>query len=207
MADTPAETSLQREQEVDLRDPLLAAFLALLWPGAGHIYQRRYAKAVLFMVCVLGTFLFGWDIGGQRTVYASWRPMDRRWHYFCQVWVGLPAWPAMIQSGESRPLGKDFMRQPDLSPPKSNLFNPGADQPTELDQWQLDYHSYYELGTVFTMVAGLLNLLVIFDAAGGPVGSTPAEDEKQKFGKNDRQKKPLRDGGSGETANSAEAQA
>ena len=205
MADTPAEKSSQLEQEVDLRDPLLAAFLALLWPGAGHIYQRRYAKAVLFMVCVLGTFYFGWDLGGQRVVYASWRPGDRRWHYLCQVWVGLPAWPAMIQSGHNRPLGEEFMRQPDLTPPIR--FNPGEDQPTELDQWQLQYHGYYELGTVFTMVAGLLNLLVIFDAAGGPVGSTPADEDKKKQKKDGQQKKPPDDEGSSETVKGAEAQA
>ena len=49
--------------EIDLRDPLIAGVLAWLWPGAGHLYQRRYAKGMLFMVCILGTFFFGLVLG------------------------------------------------------------------------------------------------------------------------------------------------
>ncbi|MEK6247496.1 MAG: hypothetical protein N2C12_04905 [Planctomycetales bacterium] len=169
-------TNNDSQQEIDLRDPLVAASLALLWPGLGHIYQGRKVKAAIFMVCILGTFIFGWLIGGQRVVYASWRDDDKRWHYFCQVWTGLPAWPAMIQaSEEGGPLGNDFMRQPNIS--------------DDLSAWQLKYNSYFELGTVFTMVAGLLNLLVIFDAAGGPMGSTPANGKKGKV-QIERPKKP-----------------
>ena len=35
--------------EIDLRNPLWAAFWALLWPGSGHIYQRRYSKGILLV--------------------------------------------------------------------------------------------------------------------------------------------------------------
>ena len=53
--------------EIDLRDPLVAGVLAWLWPGAGHLYQRRYAKGMLFMVCILGTFFFGLVLGKARS--------------------------------------------------------------------------------------------------------------------------------------------
>mgnify|MGYP001765665878 CR=1 FL=1 len=33
--------------EIDLRQPTVAAILAWLIPGAGHLYQRRYFKAAL----------------------------------------------------------------------------------------------------------------------------------------------------------------
>lgn len=186
MAEASDET--KQEQEIDLRDPLWAAFLALLWPGLGHLYQRRYAKGVLFMVCILGIFFLGWNLGGKKVVYTSWREstlpggkviVDHRWHYLCQVWVGLPAWPAILQAFDLRPFGKELMRRPRLTrpiTPEQDLIN---DQPTELDQWQLLYHGDYELGTVFTMIAGLLNLLVIFDAVGGPVGSTRNKKQHQ----------------------------
>jgi hypothetical protein len=179
-----SEPSPQNEttHEVDLKDPLFAAFLGLLLPGLGHLYQRRTAKGILYLVCILGMYLYGWDLGGRRVVYASWRPGDRRWPYLCQVWVGLPAWPAMIQSGFNLPLG-DFMRQP-------SLIRNHANGPNELDEWNRQYHSNFELGTVLTMVAGLLNILAIFDAAAGPVGSTTKpedqEDEKEKKGSDDR---------------------
>lgn len=175
---TDASNSNDQDQDIDLKDPRVAAFFALVWPGLGHLYQRRYRKGILFMVCILGIFFFGWNLGGKRVVYASWRDGDRRWHYFCQVWVGLPAWPAMVQALGNRPLGKEFMRPPSLNRPVNSGGNQQGDQPTELALWQLLHHSDYELGTVFTMIAGLLNLLVIFDAAAGPVGSTRRESNK-----------------------------
>ena len=173
---TDSSNNNSPNQEIDLKDPRLAAFLALLWPGLGHIYQHRYTKGILFMVCILGLFLFGWNLGGQRVVYASWRDGDRRWHYFCQVWVGLPAWPAMLQALDKGLFNKEFMRQPSLTQSFATKHDREHDQPTELDLWQLRHHSHYEMGTIFTMVAGLLNLLVIFDAAAGPVGSTRSDN-------------------------------
>ena len=65
--------------EVDLRNPALAAFWAWIWPGAGHMYQRRYAKGVLFMVCILSIYFFGLSLGGGHVVYASWTKNDKRW--------------------------------------------------------------------------------------------------------------------------------
>lgn len=161
--------------EIDLRNPLRAAFWALLWPGSGHIYQRRYAKGVLFMVCILSLFVTGWNLGGQKVVYASWRNGDRRWQYFCQFWTGIPAWPAILQTVNITPFGRDFMRRPAVDQQWLN-DQVNHDQPTEAALWQLNYHGDYELGTVFTMIAGLLNLLVIFDAAAGPV-----DTQKKRF--------------------------
>ena len=48
---------------VDLREPGKAALLAWLWPGAGHFYQRRFAKGFLFMICILSIFFFGLGLG------------------------------------------------------------------------------------------------------------------------------------------------
>ena len=48
---------------IRLRNAPLAALWAWLIPGAGHLYQRRYAKGLLFMVCILGTYFFGLAIG------------------------------------------------------------------------------------------------------------------------------------------------
>ena len=87
--------------EIDLKDPFLAAFLAWLIPGAGHWYQGRRHKAILFFVWILGTFVFGLYLGEGRVVYASWRDGDRRLPYLCQVGVGLPAMPALIQAAQN----------------------------------------------------------------------------------------------------------
>lgn len=148
------------EHPLVLRDPALAAFLAWLLPGAGHVYQRRTAKGVLFMVCILGTFFYGLFLGGGRVVYAQWRP-EKRLPYLCQVGVGLPALPALVQASRVNsgraPLLGGFMAPPRIVPGHS-----------ELADLHLKYHRYWELGTVYTMIAGLLNMLVIYDAWAGP---------------------------------------
>src|SRR5437870_7556008 len=84
--------------EIDLRDPALAAILAWLIPGAGHLYQRRTGKGLLFMICILGTYFFGLALGEGKVVYASWNQVDRRWQYPLQLGAGLPALPAIVQS-------------------------------------------------------------------------------------------------------------
>ena len=152
--------------EIDLRDPPVAALLAWLWPGAGHIYQRRFGKAALYMVCILGIYFFGFAIGDGHVVYASFEKQDRRLPYICQLGVGIPALPALVQAVRShvmedkQPLLNGFM-----APPKD--FNPH--EKDELAIWHGEYKFYFELGTLFTMVAGLLNILAVYDAGCGPV--------------------------------------
>ena len=54
--------------------------------------------------------------------------------------------------------------------------------PDELAQWNYELGEYFEIGTVFTMIAGLLNILAIFDAYGGPL-VVPTEEEKSRADK------------------------
>ncbi len=189
--------------KLDLRDPFWAAFLAWLWPGAGHLYQRRYAKGFLFMVCILGTFLFGFGLGRGRVVYASTRKNDFRWQYFPQLGAGLAALPALLQAYKTKngsdpwfpiayryPSGsKDrsgnfrnfeiiedveaFKKETDRRPLVDGLYAPPAgsidDQQNDvLGMWHLEAKQKFDIGTLFTIVAGLLNLLVIYDAFAGP---------------------------------------
>lgn len=161
----PAEPAL----EIDLRDPMVAGLLAWLWPGAGHLYQRRYAKGVLFMVCILGTFFFGLALGEGKVVYASWNRVEKRWQYPLQLGVGLPAAPALVQSLITR-RGGEPMFGGIMAPPRD---------PQELSNWHNDLNIRFELGTLYCMIAGLLNVLAIYDAACGPVVSEPA-DKKER---------------------------
>ena len=165
---------------VKLRNPWVAGVLAWLWPGAGHIYQARYAKGILFMVCVLTTYFFGFALGDGRVVYASFAKPDVRYAYLCQVGVGIPALPAMVQYHRLRndraPLFGDFM-----VPPGPLNETTGDDR---LSQWHSDLKGYFEIATLYTMVAGLLNMLAIYDAFAGPV--FPQPEDKQKRGPPDK---------------------
>lgn len=170
--ENPAAAVPSDHLEIDLKDPALAAVLAWLVPGLGHWYQGRRHKAILFFVCIMGTFGYGLYLGEGRVVYASWRDNDRRLPYFCQVGVGLPALPALVQAQRAKPLKfpvyERFMVPPDIG------------QGGEMDRLQKKLHRFWELGTVYTMIAGLLNILVIYDAWGGPAYAIPSPTPAKK---------------------------
>ena len=114
------------------------------------------------MVCILSTYFFGLAVGGGHVVYAAWNQNPRRWQYFCQVGVGLPALPALIQAQRVR-TGQAPLFGGLMAPP---VIDQDGDQ---LSHWHKKYGLYFELGTLYTMIAGLLNVLAIYDAYAGPV--------------------------------------
>lgn len=172
--------------EIELRQPVIAALLAWALPGLGHVYQGRTGKGLLFFVCVLGTFFYGLYLGGGKVVYAAvpWE-QQYRWQYWCQLGVGLPSTPMLVQRGRvlnnQEPLLKGFMAPPKNGPSdwKDDSGN-WTTQPNELAKWTVEHHPHFELGTVYTVVAGLLNVLVICDAAGGPLVISHQSDKKSK---------------------------
>ncbi len=182
----------EQEPSVELKDPAVAALLAWLVPGLGHYYQGRTAKAVLFFVCIIGTFVYGLYLGGSselgwgRSVYFSWRTGDKRLAYLCQIGTGIPAMPALVQANRVRrgkePLLDGFMAPPELAPESSDPRDKAP--PYTLDTLHAKLHRFFEFGTVYTMVAGLLNILAVYDAWGGPVfadrGKEDDEDEEDE---------------------------
>ncbi|MFM8188153.1 MAG: DUF6677 family protein [Pirellula sp.] len=176
--------------EVDLKNPAFAAFLAFLFPGAGHYYQGRKRKAILFAVCILGLFITGFIIGRGRVVYAypntfkvtnipkmlskkGWEEIasnsyqDFRIHSYAQAMVGIPAFPMILQSRIGpKPVNEQFLWGFMAPPP---IGNPGDGNPDWLSKWNNEDSASFDLGSLYTAIAGLLNLLVIFDAYAGPM--------------------------------------
>jgi hypothetical protein len=228
---------VEQKPGIDLRDPILAACLAWLIPGAGHFYQRRWGKGGLFMVCILGTFFMGMWMGEGRVVYASWRHNDQRYAYFCQLGVGLPSLPAVVQAirinsdppraplfnglmapplmpGQMVPTNwalaqvargelqrDDFPDLAEQAPPayvcylystvtheySRKIGSSPSDPFNQLSDWNFRMGPYFELGTVYTLIAGLLNILAIYDAWGGPVAAltgpeSESADDRKKNG-------------------------
>jgi len=185
--------------QINLKDPALAAFLAWLIPGGGHFYQGRTAKAVLFLTCILGTFSYGMFLSGGRCVYAQFQPPSmRRYSFLCQLGVGLPALPAVVGMmrhpskisevgsyraaailDEQNAFTLPFLSEPYYMPPTvyKDLSQRKYISP-QLDNLNTEHHRYFELGTVFTMIAGLLNLLAVYDAWRGPAYSVASSKEK-----------------------------
>jgi len=168
--------------KIELKEPWIAALLAWMLPGLGHIYQGRTGKGLLFFICILGTFFYGLYLGGGKVVYAAvpWE-QQYRWQYLCQLGVGLPSTPMLVQRSKAL---KDSNFTGFMAPPRRGPMEWKDDsgkvskQPNELAMWTLKYHPYFELGTVYTVVAGLLNVLVICDAAAGPLVITQNQGDR-----------------------------
>ena len=158
---------------VNLKTPWIAAVYAWLWPGAGHIYQGRYAKGLLFMVCVLSTYFFGFALGDGRVVYAAFKP-EVRYAYFAQVGVGIPALPALVQTHRFRNGKGPLFGIDRMTPP--TMLNGGKDT---LAKWHKELKGFFEIASLYTTIAGLLNMLAIYDAFAGPVFPQPEEKKKR----------------------------
>jgi hypothetical protein len=189
MSDSPAKKSTTPPVEsivIDLRNPWVAGLLAWAWPGAGHLYQRRYGKGLLFMGCILSIFFFGLILGQGRVVYAmnpGGQPVGggiggiftkfaaiAPLPFWLQAGTGLPALPAVIQR----------MRASNRQPP---LFGGVMAPPmsvAELNSWQRTLNQRYDLGVLYTMIAGILNFFAIWDACAGPAPSEPVDPKKKK---------------------------
>ncbi|MDR1480008.1 MAG: hypothetical protein LBJ00_13820 [Planctomycetaceae bacterium] len=176
---------------IDLRNPVYAGFLTWLIPGLGQWYQGRRAKAIIFFLCIVPAFVVGclmcsdWggdgeveNIGIARNVYFSWRQQDQRLFFIPQACIGMAAIPSIIQalwtsSGESPPFGR-FM-----APPQIDDMDKTGVAPT-LTDISKKLHFLFELGTYITVIAGLMNLLAIFDAVDGPLVYRQEEQNKKK---------------------------
>jgi hypothetical protein len=182
----------------------LAGVLSYLVPGLGQITQGRVGKGVLFLVCIYTLFFYGMFLGSgtvqAREPHGSEPPREYRLvgsvylpdtydergnanglprvvvnlynrpQFVAQFWVGLVVWPALWQYAhfdprnpeQPDPLLGTFMRQP--SDETLNAVHTSSDK-------------LLDLGWVFTVIAGVLNVMVIYDAIAGPAfppGSSPA---------------------------------
>ncbi|MEL6105268.1 MAG: DUF6677 family protein [Planctomycetota bacterium] len=194
-------------EQVDLKNRELAAFLAWLLPGAGHFYQGRVTKGSLYLVCIMTTWMLGFALGGGHVVYASWQPGDKRWHYLLQAGVGAAALPALIQNQHISAATRNGSTEMDyeplfygfMAPPHRPVREEEAD---EVSAWYADYGAGYEMGTWYTMIAGLMNILVIYDAYSGPL-AVPISGRKKKS----ESESPPDDESSGKTKDSGKASA
>lgn len=182
-------------EPMSLRNPGWAALLAWLVPGLGHFYQGRVVKGALFSASVLGLFLGGMVIGEGKVAHASTLPfaplrsyLYDGWPFLCQSGIGVIAVPGWIE--RSRYVaGQGPLLAPTLYPPLAGERAARAPAITSTDvagnqvihpdgsaKRRYDLGFRYEVGMVYTVIAGLLNLLVVYDAYAGPLLPDPARD-------------------------------
>ena len=84
-----------------------------------------------------------------------------------QFWIGIAAWPAVSQY-------MNYDRTRNAGP----IFGKFERTPTEdeLNDLQRKASKRWDLGWVYTVIAGVLNLLVIYDAFAGPMFRDPPKE-------------------------------
>jgi hypothetical protein len=162
-------------------DPL-AALLSYLIPGLGQIYQGRVGKGLLFFGGLYLLFFYGMWMGQWKNVWlpdadklpdvalagqnlgGAAKAVSYRPQFLGQFWIGTAAWPAVYQyvvfdaTKDAGPIFGKFERTPDEK---------------ELNDLQRNGNKRWDLGWVYTVIAGVLNLLVIYDAFAGPMFRDP----------------------------------
>jgi TM2 domain-containing membrane protein YozV len=142
------------------KSPEVAAVLAWLVPGAGHIYAGHVVKGAGALVFVLGLFVWGLFLSGGEAVSLD-NTAGHPYAFLAQVGVGLPTGAGLAYSQKvlERPTTKAERAGP--------VYSRG--------------HPDRDLGLLFTMIAGLLNLLLIHDALSGiPGGVARRKDEERR---------------------------
>ena len=161
------------QTSVTLRNPNKAAFLAWLVPGLGHFYQGRTGKGILYAVCILGLYLVGMAMGEGKIVYWRWvnplnNPEKFCLYYLGQFFVGLPALPALIQG---------TLHHYGMGPDPLGLHGRAV---AERPQWPADPAGQARRDRLdLHRIAGLLNILAIYDAYEGPA----YQDEEEPAGR------------------------
>lgn len=194
MTTATASHPLPAPRRTEERFEPIAGLLAILWPGAGHLYLGEIRRGVLIMVGVLGLFFGGLFIGG---IDAVDRREDPVWFFgqalmgplaFATDWVHqnrFKGWP--LDDFEAARLPADALAEAVAfgrrSPgPDETIEIRAYDDPTTAAPESLPVRVLVpagpgqgppsskslarmnELGTLFATIAGMLNLIVVLDA-------------------------------------------
>jgi len=149
----------------------VAAFLSYLIPGLGQLTQGRVRKGLLYLISLYALFFYGMYLGSFKNVYLpDYHPNEptvnrlasdlyTRFQFVGQFPIGMAAWPAVYQyvvydaRDDGNPPLKGWMRAPSME---------------KINELQRDGDKTWDLGWVYTVIAGVLNVLVIYDALAGP---------------------------------------
>ncbi len=117
----------------------VAGLLAWIIPGAGHLYIGERVRGFILLAVIALTFWAGVAVGGVKNTV---NPQDRSLWFLGQICAGIHPLAAVVWSRQvTIPAGAD----------------PAG--------W-ISYGQTEEVGVVYTAIAGMLNILIIFDVLG-----------------------------------------
>ncbi|MDF1665187.1 MAG: hypothetical protein P1V97_25720 [Planctomycetota bacterium] len=147
---------------------MVAALLAWLVPGLGHLYLGRKFKGIMFTVLINGLFLSGWVMSHGEAMSLH-KEDGHRYAFIAEVGAGGPTLLSLAYT-HAPEIGSGF--------DKDKALDYAAERETR--SRTPEYYTrlpWYETGLLYCMVAGLLNFLVVYEASTGGLG-VPKSDEE-----------------------------
>lgn len=140
--------------------PVLAGILAWIVPGAGHWYLGRRVRAVILFAVIQGLFWTGVALGGIFTV----NPREEAWWSRAQLCTGLSGVASWIRQDREF---KDIVEK--LQSDAAKGLGRTEDHADRIDAALAKRHEALapptsDVALVLSGVAGMLNLMCIFDA-------------------------------------------
>ena len=166
--------------------PFIAGALAWLIPGAGHVYLKRTLRGIIICICINGLFWTGVAFGGIFTV----EPISQRWWFAAQMCTGVSGVSAWYRQEQYRRMITNEFEDERLRTPTPPLRTQ-KDSHLHGKWWQTYRQTLvdkklnlsYPADTVartYAGVAGMLNLMCIFDAVMLSIMGTAGEPVRRK---------------------------
>jgi len=152
---------MARTSQPNYSGAFLAGVLAWVIPGAGHLYLRRTLRGIVLFISINALFWSGMVIGGVFTV----EPLRQRWWFVAQMCAGASGGVSWYLQDRHR---KAIAAAAGLPPRPERSESPR--------QWWKSYTRELakrklalvfptdQVARAYTGIAGMLNLLCIFDA-------------------------------------------
>ncbi|HUS90771.1 MAG TPA: DUF6677 family protein [Phycisphaerae bacterium] len=146
---------MPKQQKTSTPAPLIALVLAYLVPGAGHVYLGRRKRGIIIFVTITALFWSGVAVGGVMTVDS----VRERWWFIAEMLTGvhgLVGWHRQRKVYENVLSGQayDLRRQDDQDLLDAKLHEEGVALVAPAET----------VARAYAGIAGLLNLMCIFDA-------------------------------------------
>ncbi|HMP03172.1 MAG TPA: hypothetical protein PKD86_06295 [Gemmatales bacterium] len=203
-ADTPTPVPVLPFPGLAALLSLVIPGLGQMAQGLASGRPQRLIKGILFCVVLLGMFMYGQWLGDWRNVYVPhfqeyliesreglayrlW-PTNRvmppflgnlrtRLQYVAQFWIGAAAWPALWNYFQpDRPIFGSYQLSPGSMRSDEVRGREAVVQAADQEESDRQFRSdrSQDIAWIYTVIAGILNLLVIYDAWAGPVRLAPA---------------------------------
>ncbi len=173
---------MAKNQTPHVLTPFVAGILAWVVPGAGHVYLGRTVRGIVLCICINGLFWSGVAFGGVFTVDRE----QERWWYMAQMMTGISGAASWhLQKNARMQVAKQAeTRRADAEAEGRNLKIEEAETDIKVEsQLSLTYPAAV-VSRAYSGIAGMLNLLCIFDAfmlaAMGSAGEPPPADPKDE---------------------------